>query len=331
MKMLMFQKLHSLLVLAIVCCSIQKASAATMTMSLTCDENTSKKVSPQPVCSFSNKTITGLIAQMKNLIKEVQLLKEEVKNCQIPLGKSVNKSVNKSVKKSVNETVHGLPGDKSCKQIKADNSAAKSGRYWVNLDKPREVYCDMETNGGGWMLVSNIVSETTNGRAWSQSNSIATVSKYPSKAFGLSPSGLRSLQDLIHFDQLRFFCHKKSPGRTIDIATKKNNAGKAVVRYFTARTNAFPTACGSYSKMADDNSMLSQNCNDWGKDGAYKVNKWGLLGVGNTRLYDHPAFVYHKYHWIVPFTTGGRWECDDYYKTSSKQVSVGDAWKIFIR
>eukprot|EP00794_Sanderia_malayensis_P004392 gene4392-4979_t len=309
--MLMFQKLHSLLVFAIVCYINQKASAATMTMSLTCDENTSKQVSPQPVCSFSNETMTGLIAQMKNLIKEVQSLKEGVKKCQIPLG-SVNK-----------------PG-KSCKEIKADNFAAKSGQYWVNLDKPREVYCDMETDGGGWMLVSNFVSEATNGRAWSQGNSIATVSKYPSKAFGLSASGLKSLQDLIQFDQLRFFCHKNNPGRTVHIATKNNDAGKAVVRYFTGCTNAYPTACGSYSTMADDNSMLSQKCNDWGYNGTYKVNKWGHSGIGNTRLYDHLMVVAYKYHWIVPFTTGGRWECDD-YTPSGTQVSAGDAWKIFIR
>ena len=43
----------------------------------------------------------------------------------------------------------------SCQTIKQSYPTSSSGTYWVHLGSsiPREVYCDMESDGGGWLLV----------------------------------------------------------------------------------------------------------------------------------------------------------------------------------
>ena len=45
-----------------------------------------------------------------------------------------------------------FPG-KSCKDISAKYTSPASGTYWIKLasNKTFEVYCDMETRGGGWI------------------------------------------------------------------------------------------------------------------------------------------------------------------------------------
>ena len=131
------------------------------------------------------------------------------------------------------------------------------------------------------------------------------------------------------FKQLRFFCHKKIPGRTFDIATKINSLGHRVVQYFTAQTNTFPVSCGSYYKLSDDNSIIAKECAKWGYiSRRYYAGKWHHDGYSSSdRLFNHAAFVKSKAHWIVEHSSNGRWECDDYGGTKS----TGDFWKIYVR
>jgi hypothetical protein len=64
----------------------------------------------------------------------------------------------------------------------------------------------------------------------------------------------------IPFNQLRFHCFKKIPGRTFHVATKNNDLGDNVVKFFTAQIDKLPKSCGSFYPLPEDNSMLSRNC-----------------------------------------------------------------------
>ena len=154
------------------------------------------------------------------------------------------------------------------------------------------------------------------------------IQEYKQNKLVLAPRELHTLRTKLFFTQLRFFCHKKIPGRTFDIATTTNNSGEQVIEYFTAQTNDRPKSCGSYYSLSDDNSTLAGKCAQWGGESA----QWGPIPLSGSnsnknRLMDHAAFVESQVHWLV-YQPDNRWECDDY---SGETVSSGDFWKIFVR
>ena len=148
----------------------------------------------------------------------------------------------------------------------------------------------------------------------------------------LSTNGLRTLREKLSFTQLRFFCHKRIPGRIFDIATTTNSSGENVIEYFTSQTlsNVRPQSCGSYYPLSDDNSTLAGQCTQWGG----KSGQWGskMRSDSKNNLMDHVAFIYSKAHWLV-HKGDNRWECDDFKEETNKlyEVSSGDFWKIFVR
>ena len=149
---------------------------------------------------------------------------------------------------------------------------------------------------GGWTLVSNFVLQTSGGIDWSLTNDYRQIVQYSNNKLGLSTDALRTLGEKMPFKQLRFFCHKKIPGRTFDIATKINSLGHLVVQYFTAQTNNFPDSCGSYYPLSDDNSIMARECAQWGYIASkYSVAKWHHEGFSpSDRLFNHAAFVSYK-------------------------------------
>jgi len=110
------------------------------------------------------------------------------------------------------------------------------------------------------------------------------------------------------------------------VATAANSSGEAVVQYFSGQTDVQPVSCGSFVRMENDNSGLAWHCQNWGwENNVFEVGKWGH-GRDQDRLYDHPAFVVHHYHWLLS-PGWQRWDCDD----KEVGVSPGDFWKVFVR
>ena len=141
----------------------------------------------------------------------------------------------------------------------------------------------------------------------------------------LTKDAMNELRTHLSFTQLRFHCSKLQ-GRTFHVTTAANRTGEAVVQYFSGQTDVQPAACGSFVTMENDNSRLSGVCEKWGYEkNSYLVGKWGMER-GQSRLYDHPAFVETSLHWLIQ-PGGARWECDDYLVG----VSTGDFWKVFAR
>lgn len=152
------------------------------------------------------------------------------------------------------------------------------------------------------------------------------LTNYSSNYHVLVMNGLLDLRTDMGFEQMRFYCHKKNPGKVFHVATKKNLLGEAVLQYFTGITTTPPQACDSFSTFADDNSTLSRKCAEWG----YPFNSdfWGKNQTYSMAMYrrlvvwrplDGKAYIVAMY--------SNDYFCED----NIKQGSPGDEWKVYVR
>ena len=164
---------------------------------------------------------------------------------------------------------------------------------------------------------------------WTTETSYRGISNYHNNRMGITTSAMNELRTHLSFTQLRFHCSKQQ-GRTFHVTTVPNSTGEAVVQYFSGQNDTLPYSCSSFVRMKDDNSYLAKQCSQWGNDGISRfVGKWGHANKrGETRMYDHTAFVAGLYHWMI---TDGVWLCDDKTASGYLPLSPGDSWKIYLR
>ncbi|XP_029185444.2 uncharacterized protein LOC114953371 [Acropora millepora] len=226
--------------------------------------------------------------------------------------------------------VQSLPG-LSCKDIKDSNEDSATGEYWIDPTISNDaftVFCDMQTDGGGWTLVAQtLMRSSIRPKKMIQSRDLKSISSYASGKVRVHVNALLELQRLIKFTQLRFFCHQNSTGRIFHIMTKRNPAGKAAVHYLIESSKTRPPACGSFEALPDDNSILAANCDKWGNNGrCSECNKWGNADNPNGyRLYNNPVSWKGKSY--VNFHPKDL-ACDGF---SNASLSKGDIWQLFVR
>ena len=144
--------------------------------------------------------------------------------------------------------------------------------------------------------------------------------------------GLVKLKQDMGFDQLRLYCRKKSVGRTFHIMTNNDTLGRNAVRSMIGTFKPRAQACGSFTALPDDTSVLSKNCGKWGYMGGFNKGKWGSdfseAYHGKNRLYLRSAFMQigtTKYH--VTYLPTAKYRCDSKWP----KVSAGDRFEIYVR
>ena len=143
----------------------------------------------------------------------------------------------------------------------------------------------------------------------------------------VTTTGIFKLKQDMGFNQLRYYCHKKSVGRTFHIMTNRNYYGYKAVRYAIENPSPRAKACGSFTALPDDNSKISQHCKKWGVDKSRgEVNMIGHSSyTGSQRLYHR--FAFWKGYYYTGFQPNTYW-CDD---DSHAMLSVGDVFEIYVR
>ncbi|XP_066918234.1 uncharacterized protein [Clytia hemisphaerica] len=213
----------------------------------------------------------------------------------------------------------------SCKEIKEKIPSSPSGYYNILLaGYTRTVFCDMEEDMGGWMLIANYsIEETNNPPRINYINMKTYFTGAHMNGMVLSTSELVPINEWSSIQEIRFQCYKPSHGRMVHFKNNiENKWGRYLIDYVLKRVgvmNCKPdqnnAACSdigsSLTPMSGDTSFMSSQSNRFG---------WGNNAQ---RLYNHGIYG-GPYHYIL---INGRLDCDDHGGFKGK----GSWWRIYLR
>ncbi|XP_031570575.1 uncharacterized protein LOC116304918 [Actinia tenebrosa] len=150
-------------------------------------------------------------------------------------------------------------------------------------------YC--ETWFGGWTQIRDVTLTGPPTSGFTLYTNYRKISNLGIYEFVTQPGLLQLKQDM-GFTQLRYYCRKASVGRVFHIMTAKNDSGYDVVRYMIEDASSPATACNSFIRLPDDQSLLAANCAKWGfQNGGTNTGTWGHSSYpGTWRPYKYVAF-----------------------------------------
>ena len=131
--------------------------------------------------------------------------------------------------------------------------------------------------------------------------------------FALNASGLTAAN--IEFSNVRFFCHKPSHGRTVDIKLLAPIIHSAMTVTESGLDAKLKRGI-HFARLKGDTSRLSRVIDD--------LSMW----KHSTPFYDHRLFAPNRYHWH--FYEAQRMDCDD-FPAHTKTEEFAGTWQLFVR
>ncbi|XP_066929652.1 protein let-653-like [Clytia hemisphaerica] len=205
----------------------------------------------------------------------------------------------------------------SCKQIKHDHPLSPNGHYWVVLHDNVSVWCDMETDNGGWVKIGRVYIEN-NASSYNYydilSNNIKKIGNAGSQNY-LLDGKLDNLTNWIGFSEIRMRCTGSSPDHLFHakIISTKNENSLALFNYYVHATPRPTNLCDAFHYLADDTSELRM----WSTEACENLEH-GHTTRRNHRLYNNQC--YDTICVSVKFL-----QCD------TEDMNIDGTWEFFIR
>jgi len=211
----------------------------------------------------------------------------------------------------------------SCKELKARDGNLKSGLFDIRVgDETIKMFCDMESDGGGWLMVgsASVKKEEESGEVFYSNILSEDYHQLSNVTTGRFLMDIVQLATVYPVEEIRFSCSKDYHKRKVNIKTTKTELGKAAVDWLLKRKSWIPKpkSCGSFVPLPDDNSFLGQNC-----------ARWEYATWWHQNLYYYPVIGHDKTHLYAIALDYVHAVCDDVAKRPSYS-NIGQ-WNWYVR